>query len=318
MSNITIFGESSNLPAVRRESRLVDKISTGNSLRRIQTGNAGTFRRVVGGKQVGNAIPGHIDVIIVDMLSDISREYYAGAYNPDSKGSLPDCWANNGRTPEAQSSNRQADSCSSCPMNIEGSGDNGRKACRFRRRLAVLAAGDPSGDVYQLSFAAKSLFGDGVGKRHPFESYCNYLKSNGEGPDTVVTRVMYNPEAKVPTLLFEAVRYPTPDEDALIEAAMGKSEETGRYVRITAGEADGAPAPAKKPVPALEAPQSAAVIKNPFADDVDEEEAVVTEEPVKRVVKKQPEKKGFEENKDLAALIGDWVEDGVDADDLEA
>lgn len=53
MSNITIFEESSSLPTVRRESRLADKISSGTSLRRIQTNTNGTFKRIVGGEQIG-------------------------------------------------------------------------------------------------------------------------------------------------------------------------------------------------------------------------------------------------------------------------
>jgi len=56
MSNITIFEEQSGFATVKRESRLADKISSGSSLRRIQTNTNGTFKRIVGGEQIGKAV----------------------------------------------------------------------------------------------------------------------------------------------------------------------------------------------------------------------------------------------------------------------
>ena len=93
MSNITIFEEGSSLPTVKRASRLADKISSGGGLRRIQTNTNGTFKRIVGGEQIGKAVPHEINVIIVDMLKDVSREYYASEYDPEGKATLPDCWS---------------------------------------------------------------------------------------------------------------------------------------------------------------------------------------------------------------------------------
>ena len=100
MSNITIFEEGSSLPTVKRASRLADKISSGGGLRRIQTNTNGTFKRIVGGEQIGKAVPHEINVIIVDMLKDVSREYYASEYDPEGKATLPDCWSADGRTPD--------------------------------------------------------------------------------------------------------------------------------------------------------------------------------------------------------------------------
>ena len=102
MSNITIFEDQSSLPTVKRESRLADKIGSGTSLRRIATNTNGTFKRVVNGEQIGKAVPHEINIIVVDMLKDVSREYYASDYDPDGKASLPDCWSADGRTPDAK------------------------------------------------------------------------------------------------------------------------------------------------------------------------------------------------------------------------
>ena len=297
MSNITIFEDQSSLPTVKRESRLADKIGSGASLRRIATNTNGTFKRVVNGEQIGKAVPHEINIIVVDMLKDVSREFYASDYDPEGKASLPDCWSADGRTPDAKAPNRQGSGCATCSMNIDGSGAKGRgKACRFKRRIAVLVEGDPTGDIYQMSFAAKSLFGKGVGNEHPFESYCNYLKANGEAPDTVVTKVMYDLDADTLTLKFKAVRHLTQDEADLVDAAFA-SGEAQRYIQLTTSEVDGAKA---QPVKAIEAPKAT------LFDAPEEEEAA---EPVKRVSKKPAVVDAPVEDKGLSDLLGEWAED---------
>ena len=297
MSNVTIFEDQSSLPTVKRESRLAEKISSGTSLRRIATNTNGTFKRVVNGEQIGKAHPHELNIIVVDMLKEVSREYYASDYDPEGKASLPDCWSADGRTPDAKAPNRQGSGCATCPKNIDGSGNKGRgKACRFKRRIAVLVEGDPSGDIYQMSFAAKSLFGKGIGNEHPFESYCNYLKANGEAPDTVVTKVMYDLDADTLTLKFKAVRHLTQDESDLIDAAFA-SGEAQRYIQLTTSEVDGAKA---QPVKAIEAPKASL-----FDEPEEEEEA----EPVKRAVKKPAAPDVPAEDKNLSDLLGEWEED---------
>jgi hypothetical protein len=297
MSNVTIFEDQRSLPTVKRESRLAEKISSGTSLRRIATNTNGTFKRVVNGEQIGKAHPHELNIIVVDMLKEVSREYYSSDYDPEGKASLPDCWSADGRTPDAKAPNRQGSGCATCPKNIDGSGNKGRgKACRFKRRIAVLVEGDPSGDIYQMSFAAKSLFGKGIGNEHPFESYCNYLKANGEAPDTVVTKVMYDLDADTLTLKFKAVRHLTQDESDLIDAAFA-SGEAQRYIQLTTSEVDGAKA---QPVKAIEAPK---------ASLFDEPEAEEEAEPVKRAVKKPVVPDVPAEDKNLSDLLGEWEED---------
>lgn len=297
MSNVTIFEDQSSLPTVKRESRLAEKISSGTSLRRIATNTNGTFKRVVNGEQIGKAVPHELNIIVVDMLKEVSREYYASDYDPEGKASLPDCWSADGRNPDAKAPNRQGSGCATCPKNIDGSGTNGRgKACRFKRRIAVLVEGDPSGDIYQMSFAAKSLFGKGTGNEHPFESYCNYLKANGEAPDTVVTKVMYDLEADTLTLKFKAVRHLTQEESDLIDAAFA-SGEAQRYIQLTTSEVDGAKA---QPVKAIEAPKASL-----FDEPEEEEEA----EPVKRAAKKPAVPDASVADKNLSDLLGEWEED---------
>lgn len=304
MSNITIFEEQSNLPTVRRESRRMDKMASSSSggLRRIQLSNGRTFKRIVSGEQIGKAVPNQLDVIVVDWLTEPSRKFYAGAYDPNAKATLPDCWSNDGVVPEAGAKNKQAPSCAACPKNVKGSGSGGKgKACRYERRLAVLVAGDPSGDIYQIAIPGASLFSDNDGNIYGFEGYKKFLMANGEALDTVVTRMIYDAEADTAKVGFKAVRHLTETEADFVDAAQD-DPATEAYTKLTVAAVDGAKEePAKKKPLALEsAPKT--VASNPFGDDDEEEEQA----PVKRASKP---KATAEVKPELAAVMGKWLED---------
>ena len=297
MSNITIFENAAAFPTVRRESKLItQRVPRGSSIRRIATNTNGTFKRIVGGDQIGKAIPHEINVIVVGHLDPVSRQFYANEYDPTAKPTLPDCWSNLGDKPDASAPNPAASSCAVCPKNVNGSGKSGRgRACRYNRRLAVMAEGDPSGDVYQLTVAGGSLFGDGVDSIHPFESYRNYLEANGEYTDTVVTKVMYDIDADTMTLSFKALRHLTEVESSLVDAAQ-ENPETQKYIQLTVAQADGVTA---KPA-AIAAPKKA--IFAPVVEDAEEEEP----KPVKRASKKES---APADKQDLASVLNAWGDD---------
>ena len=316
MGNITIFDDqSSEVAVVRRQSRLADKMGTGGGLRRIQLSKKGTFKRIVNGEQLAGVARDFADVIIVDMLSDVSRQFYAKGYDPDAPPTLPDCWSNLGKTPEPGASNKQASACSACPKNVVGSGTGGKgRACRYLRRLAVLVVGENTGDVYQINIPSKSLFAKGVGNIHGFESYKNFLRVNGEGVDTVVTRIMYNPDVDELDLRFQPVRRLTAEEDALVTAAQ-EDPETDRYTKLTAAEADGvtkaptAPSPAAAP-----APKASGFFSDAEDEDEDEEEAPVQvkePEPKKRASKKA-EVPATQAKPELNSVLSSWLDDADD------
>lgn len=306
MSNITIFEEQSNLPTVRRESRRMDRMTsgTGGTMRRIQISNGRTFKRVVNGEQIGKAVPNTLDVIIVDWMPDPSRKFYAAAYDKDAKATLPDCWSNDGVRPEATAKNKQGDSCAACPKNVKGSGTGGRgKACRYERRLAVLVAGDPSGDIYQIAIPGGSLFSDNDGSVYGFEGYKKFLIANGEAFDTVVTRLIYDSEADTAKLGFKAIRHLTEIEAGFVDAAQ-EDPATERYIKLTVAAVDGATSTAPAPAPKL-AIAAPAATANPFGDDDDEEE-VVEAAPVKRAAKP---KVVADVKPELATVLADFLDD---------
>ena len=322
MSNLAIFKDAGAVSNIRRPvSELTKSVATTTSVRRIQTNTNGTFKRIVGGEQIGKAIRGEFNAIIVSMLPKVSRTFYAGKYDPNAKPTMPDCWSNNGDVPEAKAPRRQAANCASCPNNIDGSGENGKgKACRFQRRVALLLEGDVSGDVYQFNIPAKSLFGKGNGITHPFESYVRFLAANEESIDYVVTNIAYNLDADTMELQFTPVRQITDAEYELVVAAQA-DPATQRMVQLTVSEADGATAPAAKAKPIMIEQQVEEDEEPPMkpakpakkaawlddADDEEEEEPKVA--PSKRAKKEEPKGSGS-----LAEVLGVLTDDDEDDD----
>jgi hypothetical protein len=204
MSNVAIFKQQ-NAVAVSSGRELSDfakSLASSTTSRRIQTNTNGTFKRIINGEQIGNAIRGEINLIIVGALPKVSRIYYKEKYDPNGEPTLPNCWSNLGDKPEGAAADKQHSNCADCPKNVKGSGENGSKACRYQRRISVLVEGDASGDVYQFNVPAKSLFGKGTNNVHPFESYVKFLIANGESPDNVVTNVSFDANADTMELLM--------------------------------------------------------------------------------------------------------------------
>jgi len=294
MSNeVSIFKQSGAVStAGKRElSELAKSLaSSGTTSRRIQTNTNGTFKRLINGEQVGNAVRGDINVIIIHALPKVSRVFYAGAYDPNAKPTLPDCWSNGGDKPEASAGNKQSSSCATCEMNVVGSGQNGKgRACRFQRRIAVMLEGDMTGEVYQFNVPAKSLFGKGTGNVHPFESYVKYLLGHHESPDTVVTNISYDLNADSMELLFTPIRGLNDDEYALVKEAQ-KDPATKRLCELTVAAQDGAKKQQAAPAPAPQVTRS---------DEPDEE----IEEPKKRVA---PKAETVAPSASLASVISAW------------
>lgn len=336
MSNIAIFKNAGDIVPIQPTglSDLGQSISRpSRTTRRIQTNTNGTFRKVVNGQQVGKAVRGEFNAIIVAMLPNVSRTFYKAEFDPNAKATLPDCWSNLGDLPDPKAKNKQATSCATCPKNVVGSGKNGKgRACRYERRIALLLEGDPSGEVYQFKIPAASLFGDGHLHTHPFEGYAKYLVNNGFSPDYVVTNIAYDLESDTMKLKFTPGRPITQEELDLVQAAQA-DPETKQLVQLTVGEVDKADAPkaeAPKPVASWvseeedDEEEAVVVVKAPKAkpmptpkevlwgsDDEEEAEYVEVKEeapatPTKRTAKKSA---APTEKADLASLVTDWAED---------
>lgn len=280
----------------RETTELGRSLGSSFSSRRIQTSTNGTFKRIVNGEQIGPAVRGEINVIVVGALPKVSRIFYEAKYDPNKEATLPDCWSSLGDVPDAKAPNKQASSCANCPQNIAGSGEGDRKACRFQRRVAVLLEGDMSGEVYQLNIPAKSLFGKRSGHVLPFEAYARYLNANTSAVDRVVTNVSYNPEADGMELQFTPTRFLSDEEIDLVEEVQG-NPETMELCRITVAQVDGVTKePARK--------QQARAVEEPAEED----DGVA--EPQKRASarREEPEPPKGNTNK-LANVMSQWADD---------
>lgn len=288
MSNITVLDQ--NLPDFLQQagvSNLTKQLAGTTGTPRIVPKN-GIFRKVVGGEEMGK-VKGNINVVVVNASPKVGRIFYMKQWTPDAEPTAPDCFSNDGQSPDPKAENPQSDRCDSCPQNIKGSGQGNSKACRYSRRLALVLEEDfgtaLEGKVYQMNLASKSLFGDSVGDNtHTFENYTKYLANNGKSLDYVVTQISFNENNDNQSVLFTPVRFINKEEYTVTSRV---TPETQKLVVMTPYQAD------VSSRPKLAAPAKAA----PTQDD-----AVV--EPVKREGKAKAEAPAAK--KDLASVVKAW------------
>lgn len=323
-TNMTIFKNNSVAPSNRELSPLAQSLVKASSFKRISI-SKGKFRRVVDGELMG-ANPGPLNVIVVNALPNVSRDYYASAYDPNATATLPDCWSDLGDVPAANVPNPQSASCATCPQNIDGSGSNGKgRACRFHRRLAVLLEGDESGEMYSIQLASKSMFGKGTGNSHPFEAYLKFLTANNVSIDRIVTEIAFDDSFEEDVVRFTPFRHLTDEEvDMVTEAQANPAAD--RIVRLTVAQQDGVteaprpaatPAPttkpAAKPAPKAEAPLSKATKQAIIDPEEDEEEETEVAQPAvaepKAVKSAKAAKPAPAVATDLASVLAAWGED---------
>jgi len=299
MSNIVEFNPSSAPSFVKRgELSAVAKAlagGTGGGGKRISI-KGGVFRLMSDGKEIASIDERHLDVVIVNAAPKVSRTFYIGKFE-EGNTTAPACWSADGEVPDASSSNKQSDSCATCPQNIAGSGDGTSRACRYSQRLAVVLANDVQGDVMQLSLPAQSIFGKEEGDNRPLQAYARYMAAQGAGADMVVTRLKFDTKAAVPKLFFKALRWLT-DEEYATATEKGQSREAISAVTMTVAQTDKAPAPQAAPV-AGTAPKAAKKTKAAAEPEVE------AEEPSKR---KEASAGGAVPKRDsnLANIVGEW------------
>lgn len=255
MSNITV--STAAVPDFLQNvgvSALTKSLVGGERVKRIVPKN-GNFTKVVGGEAMGR-IKGALNVIVVDAAPRVGRIFYSRPWSPDAEPTAPDCFSNDGATPDAGAASPQHANCNDCPQNVKGSGQGNSKACRYSRRLAVMLEQDfdtaLEGDVYQLNLASKSLFGDGGDGTYTFENYSKYLANNGRNIDHMVTEISFNEDNDNQSVLFRPVRFINKHEFDVTQPIVG-SEKTRTMVMMTPYQADRsqrqlpAPAPAAQP-----------------------------------------------------------------------
>ena len=268
-SNLTIPAHLANRIGVRGPSSLSQDLLAGlssGSPPRISI-RAGRFRIVEGGAE--SVLPdSELNVMILKSNPAIIKTYYGKSYDPSDSGGAPDCFSTDGKQPDPAVPSPQADSCAACPMAAWGSkiSPTGAKikACTDSKRLAVVAASDPGGKVYQLSVPAASL--------KSMTEYVQVLLQRGLDTDLVKTKIYFDLKADFPRLLFKYGGFIEEQEAALIAHKLETAgHEIDGLLGMTASVPQlAAPAPTvaglAAPTPApTPAPDPEPVAPSPFA-----------------------------------------------------
>ena len=264
---------------------LMGSAGSGAASKRISI-KGSVFRMMVGGKEVAQNEDRAMPVVIVAASPYNSRTFYDANFSEEATIKTPTCFSDDGIVPNKKSLEAQSVTCAKCPQNIDGSNPSGKgRACRFSRKLAVVLENDQTGDVFQITLPAQSIFGKPENGKMPLESYVRLLGGNNVPVTSVVTEMRFDTASGTPKLTFKALRYL--EEDEFVNSQKkGKSPEAKAAIGsiTTAVEAD---------APKLPAP------KEPTPPAV---EKAAEEEPVKR-----PKKTEAETPKDINAVLDDWA-----------
>lgn len=177
----------------------------------------------------GDIVPvGVMRVVVLDYAKRRGRAWYEGSYDPNST-TAPQCWSEDGITPDPASPKLQSDKCATCPRAIKGSKvtDSGQETyeCAQHRMLAVMPVVGTKFFPHALrlklaitgDFDKKSPDAEKEGWR-AWQQYTDFLKANGVAHTAMlVTKMKFDPNAAYPKIFFGADRWLTPEEVAQVK-----------------------------------------------------------------------------------------------------
>lgn len=146
-----------------------------------------------------------IEVVIVAAASNLAKIFYKNGYVEGST-EAPDCFSNNGQTPDPGSKEKQANTCAGCPMNAWGSrvtpaGKQG-KACSDSKRVVVVPLGDIANEMYGgpmlLRIPAASL-GD-------LAAYSQKMSAQGFPFYAIGSQISFDTKEAYPRFVYKAIR----------------------------------------------------------------------------------------------------------------
>lgn len=296
----------------RLKAALTEGASGGVSYPRISI-RAARFRLVRGSEEtvLDSSV---LSAIIIGVNPRNSKSYYTEAWTPDAESAAPPCFSLDGIRPHPDAQDPQHDLCATCEKNAFGSATNAMgnpiKACSDRRRLALVSADDPDGEVFLLQVTPAAL--------SSFRAYQKELAGLDLGPMDVITHVYFDPKASYPKLMFRFGGYLDEDtSDKILDRC-----ETDLVLEITGQKLPGS-IEAQPATPVEETPKKPLLVKpaEPEPEEVEEAEEVAPT-PVAAAPKKAPAKKAAPKkdpevkstSDDMEDLIGDLLE-GLEIDD---
>jgi len=265
---------------------LTKSLGGSGGMKRISLRGA-VFRMMVNGEEIAKNENRSMNIVVVNGTKHVARKYYSGGYTP-GESAPPNCWSNDGITPDVSIEAPQHGNCEGCPQNIKGSGQGDSRACRFEKRLAVVLADDIKGSVYQLILPSKSYFGKGDQEHMPFEQYAKYVASQGYNINMIVTEMKFDSDSESPKLTFKPIGFLNKEQWETAKA-QGVTPEAKSAVVQTASQGDTKPKSIAAPVTAPEAPKAEVA------------------EPTKKTTKKAADAPAAKA--DLASVMADWATD---------
>lgn len=194
--------------------------------------------------QDGEDVPVPVfSVVLLNYAKWRGRAYYASAYNPNVI-SQPDCWSNNGKTPDASIETPQHSTCETCPMAAKGSkvtdANQEGVACSQHRMLAVVPANNLDFTPLRLKIAITSDYDKAVGAQnnttgwYSFSGYTDFLRSRGiSHTGAVVTKMKFDPGVAYPKLLFAPKAWLTDPADLAKIAKLAEDPEVLKLLNNT-------------------------------------------------------------------------------------
>jgi hypothetical protein len=223
----------------------------GESVPRISIKGA-RFRIIEGGTETVLDSTS-LDVVIVGANPKLSKTWYAKAWTPEAEPSSPDCFSLDGVGPDSQATQPQNDLCASCPQNAWGSKitPQGKqiKACSDLKRLAVVAADDPTGPTYLLAVTPAALAG--------LSQYHKDLSVRGIPAEIVRTKVSFDTNASFPKLTFNFGGFLDADTQSEVDKLFGTDAVKDITGEARQGQPVAVPQVASRPAPVAAAPQPA-------------------------------------------------------------
>jgi hypothetical protein len=206
-----------------------------------------------------------LEVVIVGANPRLSKIWYAKQWTPDAEPSAPDCYSLDGLGPDPAATNPQNDLCASCPQNAWGSKVTPQgqqiKACADQKRLAVVAADDPTGPIYLLQVTPAALKG--------LNQYQKELSVRGIPPEIVKTKVSFDTDASFPKLKFSFGGFLDEETQGVVDELFGSTKvkditgETPRTAVAVPKLAAPAPVAPKPAVKAVEVEEDEAPVPPP-------------------------------------------------------
>lgn len=197
----------------------------------------------------------HMDVVVIDVNPNVSKIYYADAFDPmATEFKPPTCFSDNGpettgvaQTPSQQAQFPQSPTCQLCPQNQWGSetsriSGKAIKACNDLKKIAVIVPMDPTRGVYLLRVPPASL--------KNFRNYGKQVDEQGVDLPDMITRLTFDPQVQG-VLNFQPVGWidePTVQfidsilESKITEGLVGKTDRPRNDVPAIAAQAGPAPA----------------------------------------------------------------------------